>query len=107
MEKEIIDTSTSGEVRMVKDGPVNILFNQKIKGSIRFGREIKISPKANACINERGYKVEYFTETVSVTIGIGKDYTAELIMTEDAWKALRKGEKITTTTTHQFKELYG
>jgi hypothetical protein len=99
----------SSEVIMVesKDSPVIVRFTQRIKGSVRLGKEVKISPKANACLNEKGYKIEYFTETVSVCIGIGKDYTAELIMTEDAWRALKKGEKINITTTKQFKELYG
>ena len=90
-----------------EDSPVHVRFTQRIKGSVRLGKEVKISPKTNACLNEKGYKIEYFTETVSVCIGIGKDHTAELIMTEDAWRALKRGDNVFTTTTKQFKELYG
>ena len=104
MEKE---NEVSEVIMVEKEGsPVNIRFTQRIKGSIRLGKEVCISPKANACLNEKGYKAEYFVPTVSVCIGIGKDYTAELIMTEDAWMALKRGDGIVITTTEEFKKKY-
>lgn len=97
---------TEINVEMVGDGPVNIRFSQHILGTFRFGKEVKVSPKANACFNKEGYKAEYFTETVSVCIGIGKDHTAELIMTKAAWNALNDGAVVFTTTTEEFKRKY-
>ena len=70
------------------------------------GEEIKISPKSKVNINKPGYKVEYFTPTVEVLIGIGKDNTATLIMDEDAWKALKAGEPIDITTLKEFKKKF-
>lgn len=67
------------------------------------GKEIKISPKSRITINESGYKVEYFVETVSIIIGIGKDYIAELIMDKEAWEALNNNEEINITTLKEFK----
>jgi hypothetical protein len=100
------EKNKSEKVIMVEDGPVNIRFTQRIKNFIRLGREMKISPKANASVNEAGYKVEYFVDTVSVCIGIGKDHTAELIMTMDAWWALHEGARIHIETTEEFKKKY-
>lgn len=82
------------------------IYKYEIEHFARLGKEIKISPKANITVNKAGFKTEFFTETVNVCIGIGKDYTADLIMTKDAWKALQKGEKISITTTQEFKQKY-
>lgn len=81
-------------------------YHQNIEKFGRLGTEIKISPKANITINSAGFKTEFFVETVNVLIGIGKDHTADLIMTKDAWEALNSGEKIDITTTKEFKEKY-
>jgi len=82
-------------------------FSKKaIRQFFRFGRELKISPKASATLNEPGFKVEYFTQTVSVLIGIGKDHTAELIMTKEAHDAFIKGEEISITTVGEFQERF-
>lgn len=78
----------------------------EIEHFARLGTEIKVSPKANITVNKPGYKTEFFTETISVCIGIGKDHTADLIMSKDAWKALNKGEEVSITTTKAFKEKY-
>jgi hypothetical protein len=93
---------TSGEVQMVEDGPVNMNFTQFINGVSRLGKEIRISPKAKVYVNNAGFKAQYFVETVTLNIGIGKDHTAELIMTMDAWKALQSGEKINVVTMKEF-----
>jgi hypothetical protein len=81
-----------------------MMFSQTINNFGTLGREIKVSPKANITVNAPGFKAEYFCPTVSVVIGIGKDNTAELIMTDEAFEALRKGEKLTITTTKEFKK---
>lgn len=79
-------------------------YSQEIKGFKPLGKELKISPKANATINAAGYKCEYFVETVSVVIGIGDDHVAELILDVESWEALKSGEKVSITTCKQFKE---
>lgn len=81
-------------------------YDYTIKNFGTLGKEIKISPKANITVNSPGYKTEFFVETVGVLIGIGKDHTADLIMTKEAWMALKKGAKIDITTTKEFKEKF-
>ena len=81
-------------------------YSQTITKFDRLGAEVKISPKSNICINKPGYKQEFFVESVSVLIGIGKDHTADLIMSKSAWEALNKGEEISITTTKEFKQKY-
>lgn len=70
------------------------------------GKEIKISPKANISINKAGFKTEFYVDTICLTIGIGNDHTADLIMTKDAWEALKNGEKINIETTKSFKKKF-
>ena len=82
------------------------IYNQTINGFGRLGRELKISPKAHVLVNGEGYKSEYFVETVSVVIGIGKNHSADLVMSKDAWDALCSGEKITIETLKEFKDKY-
>ncbi len=84
--------------------PVTREYKQIIEKFSTLGKEIKISPKANLCINQPGYRSEYFVETVSVTIGIGTDHTADLVMSKAAWEALNNGEEVTITTHKQFKK---
>ena len=82
------------------------LYEQTITGTARLGREIRISPKANVTINQKGFGINFFVPTVNVSIGIGKDHTADLLMTVDAWEALKKGESIDITTTEQWAKKY-
>lgn len=82
------------------------LYEQTITGTARLGREIKISPKANVTINQKGFGINFFVPTVNVSIGIGKDHTADLLMTVEAWEALKKGESIDITTTEQWNKMY-
>ena len=70
------------------------------------GKEIKISPKSHVSMNTSGFKIEFFTPTVDVLIGIGKDHVAYLLMDEDAWKALNKGEKIHISTLKEYKKQF-
>lgn len=74
---------------------------QTVEAFARLGKEIKVTPKSNISINKEGFKVEYFEKTVSVNIKIGFDHTALLVMTEDAWKALKAGDEVTVVTTKE------
>lgn len=100
-------TEINTEVEMVqKEGGAAIIkLTQFIKAFAKFGAQVKISPKANCTLNKPGFKAEYFTETVTVTVGIGADHTAELIMTKDAWDALRTGAPVSVTTIKEFEKL--
>lgn len=96
--KEIVNKTKNGEL---------IPVHQTIKEVETFGvlgKEIKVSPKSKISVNKPGHKREYFTLTVDVLIGIGKDHTASLIMDWDAWEALKSGEKINVETLKQFKK---
>jgi len=82
-------------------------YHQTIKSFARLGKEVRISPKACVTVNKPGFKTEFYTETISINIGIGKDHTADLIMTVDAWKALKNGEEVNITTTKEWQKMYG
>lgn len=74
----------------------------------RLGREIKISPKSLTTVStEPGSSIKINTESVSVTIGIGKDHVAWLIMPKAAWNALLAGEEVDVETTERFKKKFG
>ena len=66
----------------------------------------KLCPETHVSVNKAGYKTEFYTETVTLVMGIGNHHTADLIMTKDAWEALNNGEKIHITTTEEFKKKY-
>ncbi len=70
-----------------------------IKGTVedfkRLGRQIKISPKSRVAIGQ-GTSFEIEGDSVVVTIGIGSNHVAHLLMTYDAWIALHQGQAITT-----------
>jgi len=83
-------------------GPVTRTYKQTIIGFSSLGKELKVSPKSHITINKPGYKQEFFVESVSLLIGIGKDHTADIIMTKEAWEALKAGEKIEITTSASF-----
>lgn len=79
-------------------------YEQEITRFTALGKEIRISPKANISINKPGFSTKFFVDTVNVLIGIGKDHTADLIMTRDAWEALNKGASVDITTVKDFKK---
>jgi len=60
----------------------------------QLGREILIPSETSVSFNPPGYKVAYHVKTVNVSIGIGKDYCADLIMSEEAWEALKSGSEV-------------
>lgn len=93
-------------VEMVGTGKVTRNYCYEIEGMTRLGKEIRITPKANVTINKPGFKTEFFVPTVNVVIGIGDNHTADVIMSVDAWEALKAGEKVSITTTEEFKRKY-
>ncbi len=72
----------------------------------KLGKRIEIGSTAHVTVNKAGFKKEYFVPSVQLTIGIGKDHTATLIMDTDSWKALKKGQKIDITSLTQFKKKF-
>ena len=82
------------------------MYYQTIFGYLYFARELRISPKANACLNKSGFKMEFYVDTVSVLIGIGNNHTADLVMTKEAWDAFTSGEEIQIDTVKEFAAKY-
>ena len=104
--KQKTNETTNVEMVLPKGKKASRTYQYEIINFDRLGKEIKISSKANVTVNKPGFKTEFFVETINVCIGIGKDHTADLIMSKEAWMALLKGEKIHITTTEEFKKKY-
>ena len=69
------------------------------------GKEIKISPKAYINFNAPGFTVGYLNvETIQIPIKIGELYTADLIMSVEAYNALNNNADINIITLKEFKE---
>lgn len=94
------------EIKMVDTENAKMMYKQVISNFGSLGKEVKISPKANVTINKAGYEQKFLVDSVSVTIGIGNDYVADLVMTREAWEALKAGEEIHITTTKEFKKKF-
>lgn len=87
-------------------GPVTRTYKQTIINFGSLGRELKVSPKSHVTINKPGYRQEMFVESVTLLIGIGKDHTADIVMTKEAWEAFKAGEELEITTLKEFKEKF-
>jgi hypothetical protein len=61
---------------------------------VKLGRRIIIPASAKVLKVGAGFKSKWNVPTVQLTIGIGKDHTAELIMSQEDWEALKAGEEI-------------
>lgn len=94
---------TKIEMSGTDDSPVNIRYKQLMTGVSSLGKEIKISPKASVQLCEPGFTAEFFCPVVTLNIGIGKDNTADLIMTAAAWEALKAGAEVSITTAKEFR----
>jgi hypothetical protein len=70
----------------------------------KLGKRVEIGANTKVTINKPGMKVEFFTPTIDVLIGIGKDHVANLIMDTDAWEALKSGEELSIDTLKEFKK---
>jgi hypothetical protein len=57
----------------------------------QLGVQIVFPSESIVSFNPPGYKVAYHVKTVNVSVGIGKDHTADLIMSEEAWEVLKSG----------------
>lgn len=82
------------------------ITHQQIQTFGKLGKEIKISPKSNVTVNKPMYSKQYLVDSIEILIGIGKDHTASLVMSTDAWKALKKKQKIHITTNKEFKKSF-
>lgn len=110
--EDALKAMKSAPIQLVKpqDEPENSvekITEQQIEGFGRLGREIKISPKSHISHNKPNFRVRYYVDTVSLLIGIGNDHTAELIMTKEAWNALKAGAPVQITTTKEYKQKFG
>ena len=85
---------------------VRSVYHSQIDNFGKLGKRIEIGANSKVTMNKPGLKVEFFTPTIDVLIGIGKDNVANLIMDEDAWKALNKGEELNIDTLNEFKEKF-
>lgn len=85
---------------------VKNLTHSEIENFSKLGKRVEIGSTAKVSINKPGFKMEFYTPTVDVVIGIGKDHVARLVMDEDAWKALKKGQKVEITSLPQFKKKF-
>ena len=103
---EGMDDTVQVKMHLPKGSKKNMAFYQQIENYGSLGKEVKLSPKSCIAVNAPGFKVEYFTPTVSVMIGIGNDHTAELIMTMDAWEALKAGKPLQVDTAKEFKKKF-
>lgn len=72
----------------------------------KLGKRIEIGANSKVTMNKPGMKVEFFTPTIDILIGIGKDHVANLIMDTDAWVALKKGAALNIDTLKSFKKKF-
>ncbi len=84
--------------------PVRSTFVAHPENHGALGRRIELGSKSHISKNKPGMEVKFFTPTIQVILGIGKDHVGYLIMDEDAWLALKKGEKIHVDTRKEFTE---
>lgn len=68
------------------------------------GKRIEFGAKSHVSKNRAGAKYEYFTPTIELLFGIGKDHVGRIVMDEDAWKALKKGTKVNIDSFQKFKK---
>ena len=101
------ETESNVEMITPKEGKATRMYYYFIECFGRLGMPVNVSPKSNISFNKPGYKSEYFVDTVTCVIGIGKDHTADLVMSKEAWIALNSGEKVDVMTTKQFAKKYG
>ncbi len=70
------------------------------------GKRIEIGAKSHITKNKAGAKYEFYTPTIELLIGIGKDHVARLVMDEDAWKALKADRKVSIDSFQEFKKRF-
>ena len=80
--------------------------HHEIENFGKLGKRIEIGSTSYLSVNKPGFKKEYFTPTIQLLIGIGKNHTATLVMDTDAWKALKEGQKVSITSLNKFKSKF-
>lgn len=68
------------------------------------GMRIEIGAKSHITKNKTGATYEFFSPTIELLFGIGKDHVGRVIMDEEAWKALKKGTKVNVDSFQKFKK---
>ncbi len=74
---------TTDNIKLVlesKTGNPTRTYGYEIKHFARFGKEIKVTPKANAMMHPPGYKLEFFVDTVS-------GYKADFVLFPECFNA--------------------
>jgi len=86
--------------------PVKSIYHTFPENHGKLGKRIEIGATAHVSLNKSGAKYEFFSPTVELLVGIGRDHVARLVMDEDAWKALKKGQKINIDSITTFKKKF-
>lgn len=97
-------SKTTRKPAHTEEAPVSTHFSFNAVRHAALGKEIKLSPRTHVSINQPGAFINFPTpNAVMAHFGIGKDHVGYLVMTESAWEALNRGEKIDTTTIARFR----
>jgi hypothetical protein len=70
------------------------------------GKRIEFGARSHITKNKAGATYEFFTPTIELMFGIGKDHVGRLVMDETAWKALKKGAKVNIDSFQEFKKRF-
>jgi hypothetical protein len=89
---------------MAKTKTVRSIVSAHPENHGSLGMRLEFGAKSHISKNKAGAKFEYFTPTIELLFGIGKDHTGRLIMDEDAWKAFKKGTKVNIDSFQKFKK---
>jgi len=87
-----------------ENGTVKSIVSAHAENHGSLGKRIELGARSHISKNKSGAKYEFFSPTIELLIGIGKDNVARLIMDEDAWFALKKGQKLNVDTLQKFKK---
>lgn len=85
---------------------VRSITNSSPENHGALGKRIEFGARTHVTKNKAGMKVEFFTPTIQSIVGIGKDHVAYLIMDEDAWVALKKGQKLNIDSLQGFQKKF-
>lgn len=89
-----------------KDGTVRSITSSYPENHGALGKRIELGSRTHVTKNKAGMKVEFFTPTIQAIIGVGKDHVAYLLMDEDTWIALKKGQKLSIDTLQSFQKKF-
>lgn len=86
------------------EGTVRSIVSAHPENHGSLGKRIEFGAKSHITKNKTGAKYEFFSPTIELLFGIGKDHVGRLILDEDAWKALKKGTKVNIDSFQKFKK---